>query len=111
MQNDLFDPPASHTCDPETSQIALDDHEASGKREDHKRIVELLVLRFPRLTAIELWDMASKETKAELVEPQEIRRRLTDLAQTGRVRQLPKRKCNVKGSAQTTWECCTDSMR
>ncbi len=104
MQGDLFDPPACHSSDPDTSREALDRHEDSGKREIHKRMVQLLVLRFPRLTACELWEAASDDVQAELVEMQEIRRRLTDLWKTGKVRQLDARKCTVRGSKQTTWE-------
>lgn len=104
--NDLFDPQAYHTSDPDTSRQALVEHEDSGRRKANQMIVQMLVLRYPRSTACELWDAANDDTKAKLVELQEIRRRLTDLLQTGKVRQLDARKCSVKGSKQVVWECC-----
>jgi hypothetical protein len=106
--NGLFDnlpnPPAVHTTDPETSREALDTHESSGRRERHKMIVLDLVRQFPRRTAIELWELASECEKAALKEPQEIRRRLFDLHKTGQVHQRDARKCSVRGTRMMTWE-------
>ena len=89
---DLYDPPAFHTTDPATSREALDAHESSGRRERHKAIVLDLVRQYPLRTAIELWAAASECEQAALKEPQEVRRRLFDLHQTGRVHQRPARK-------------------
>ena len=101
----IFDPPAYHTADPETSREALDSHEAAGKRDRHKTLVLELVRRAPLSTAIELWnETTTRDERFELKEPQEVRRRLTDLLKTGRVHQRDARYCRVKGSKMVTWE-------
>jgi hypothetical protein len=97
-------PPAAHTADPLTSHDALIGHEDSGKRNAHKLIVYGLVLRYPLATACELWERTTKDEREELVEMQEIRRRLYDLHKTGMVHQRDARACAVRGSKQVTWE-------
>jgi hypothetical protein len=104
----LPDPPAVHAGDPGTSAEALADHESSGRRDAHKRIVLGLVQRHPFCTAIELWtEKTTQAERRELGEPQEVRRRLTDLLKTGLVHQRDARHCRVKGSKMVTWEAAT----
>ena len=100
---DLFDPPAYHTVDPPTSRIAINAHEKRGKRESNKQIVMRLVRAHPGLTAVELWREANPDETEQLVEMQEVRRRLGDLHKTGKVRQGPIRACRIRGSKQVTW--------
>jgi hypothetical protein len=92
-----------HLCDPDTSQEAAERHDASGNRARNAEIVYRLVLRAGGLTAIELWEEASPQDKARLKEPQEIRRRLTDLRDVGRVVQGLARRCRVRGTRMVTW--------
>ena len=104
MQPDLFDLLAlSHRDDPATSREAAERHVASGRRERHAEIVLGLVQRFPAATAIELWYLATDAERAELKEPQEIRRRLVCLRKRGLVRRGPARHCTVRGTSQVTW--------
>jgi len=100
---DLPDPPSTHAHDPDTSREAIDNHEANGARARNQRLVLFLVKDHPGLTAVELWSVASDAIKADLKEMQEIRRRLVDLQAKGLVNPGPSRKCNVRGTKQTTW--------
>ena len=103
MQSSLFDPPASHTADPPTSQEAEDRITASGRRAAHKRVVLELVRLYPGCTAIELWARAPAEVVSMLKEPQEVRRRLVDLRYAGLVRQDGFKVCNIRGTRMVTW--------
>lgn len=94
----------SHNADPASSHIAAEGMTVSGKRQAHKRMVLDLCRRFPGSTAIELWGHASDADKNELREPQEVRRRLTDLLSDGAVRQGPIRSCGVRKTKMVTWE-------
>lgn len=96
--------PLSHAHDPLTSHEAADRHERSGARQRNADLVRQLAAANPGLTAIECWEAASQEVKAILKEPQEVRRRLTDLARNGAVQQGPARGCRVRGTRQVTWE-------
>lgn len=92
----LFDYiPISHTDDPSTSHESADTHTASGRREKHAAIVLDTVRRFPGFTAIELWDCCCSEEKQAMKEPQEVRRRLTDLLHSGKVVQGIAKVCSV----------------
>ncbi len=109
MQSNLFttdaygDVTMSHAHDPETSKQAAQLHLKTGRRIVNAGIVYGLVNRFPRSTAIELWTNASANEQATLKEPQEVRRRLTDLLRWGRVQQGDARPCKVRGTRQVTW--------
>lgn len=96
--------PASHRHDPATSREAASNHKLSGKQARHARIVLALVERFPRRTAIELFDVAGESDRDELKEPQEVRRRLCDLERAGLVRKCAARTCGVRGTTMVTWE-------
>lgn len=95
--------PISHACDPETSGIAAASMEASGRRQANKILVADLCRRFPGSTAIELWEHATRIEKSVLKEPQEVRRRLTDLLSDGLVIQSVARKCYVRRTKMVTW--------
>jgi hypothetical protein len=98
------DPPAVHVGDPDTSLDALNEHEASGRRDLHKMIVMGLVLRYPLKTACELFELTTPDERTELKEMQEVRRRLVDLAATGLVHQRDPRVCAVRGTKMVVWE-------
>lgn len=114
MQGKLFDlghpdmPPIFHTEDPPTSQAAADRHAKSGARQHNAAIVLRLVREFPGRTATELWQAASEADQTRLVEMQEVRRRLTDLAHAGKVVQGAERVCAVRGSRMVTWAKAED---
>ncbi len=105
--------PIAHIHDPSSSHIAAERVARSGKRARNKE----LVLRWlkvwmtkqrwdglpPPPTAIELWNLMQSDHKRLLKEPQEVRRRLTDLLADGLVRQGPQRKCRIRGTTQVTW--------
>ncbi len=95
--------PRSHSHDPITSHEAESRHTASGRRQRNADLVYDLATKHPASTAIELWDSAGAEIQSALKEPQEVRRRLTDLASVGRVQQGPPRVCRVRGTRQVTW--------
>lgn len=104
-ERSLFDDvPASHTSDPASSHQAERQHTASGRRAVHAEIVLKLLRRLPQSTAVELWQSASAAVKKELVEMQEVRRRLCDLKAKGLARQSGCRACRIKGSTMVTWE-------
>jgi hypothetical protein len=107
-QETLFDAvptnPIAHTDDPATSHEAGERVTLSGRRGAHARMVLALVRAHPGLTAIELWAIAASEAEQrELREPQEVRRRCTDLLHSGEVRQGEARRCSVRGSRMVTW--------
>jgi hypothetical protein len=106
-QLDLFDPPATHSHDPETSRLALDAHESTGARGRNQRIVLDMVKRWPGYTACELWMTATPDEIQKLKELQEIRRRCCDLESKGLVVKGPARLCRVKNTRQTTWVAFT----
>jgi hypothetical protein len=97
----LFDNPAAHTADPATSHEAAEQHTVSGRRAKHAAIVLELVRGNPGLTAVELWYVS--ERRQELHEMQEVRRRLTDLLDAGKVRQGAARRCAWRGTSMVTW--------
>jgi hypothetical protein len=96
--------PIAHNHDPAPSHEAARRLVESGRRAAHQRIVLEMVRRCPRRTAIELWAAATPPERAELKEPQEVRRRMTDLKAAGLVREAGQRRCEVRGTTQTTWE-------
>lgn len=100
---DAADNPIAHANDPATSHAAADAVTRSGRRDRHCQLVLDLVRRHPGRTAVELWSMADLDAREELAELQEVRRRLTDLAATGRVVRGPSRNCGVRGSLMVTW--------
>ncbi len=115
MQGRLFDlsspdmPPVKHLAhagDPATSHEAAAKHDATGARLRNADTVLELVRAYRGNTAIELWHLASEEQQATLKEPQEVRRRLHDLAHClpPRVRKGAARKCTVRATLQVVWE-------
>lgn len=91
-----FRNPIAHTDDPSSSREAAAKAEQTGMRKRHADRVERLVAENPGETACEL------AAKSDLGEYQ-IRRRLTDLLQAGRIVRGPQRKCSVKGTTMVTW--------
>ena len=105
-QRTLFDmgnPPATHATDPESSRVAEQRHTECGRRDAHSKLVLKMVKNFPARTAVELWEFADEAQKKALVELQEVRRRLTDLAARGLVVQCGEKICSVRGSLQVMW--------
>lgn len=97
----LFANPNVHRDDPESSALAAKAIERSRSR--HALLVLSLVKRFPGKTATELYDLADMPTRADLKEPQEVRRRLTDLQHAGLVTRGDLRKCGVRGTSMCVW--------
>ncbi len=89
-----------HSGDPLPSQMAAEKMTNSAKHEKHSRIVYELVEATPDSTAIEL--LASQDGLTEY----QIRRRLTDLKQSGAVATGFFRKCKVRGTDMLTWRVC-----
>ena len=82
-----------HTIDPETSREAIEGHR---KRKRNLDTVYDAVRAMPGLTA--------NEYAVPLpMEYMEVRRRLSDLKNKGKVRQGERRKCTVRGSNMVTW--------
>ncbi len=96
--------PNVHSGDPSSSSEAAASIEASGARERHAEIVLAMVRAMPGLTAVELWEAASKADRAELREMQRVRQRLTDLLHVGLVRQGDSRLCAVRNTKMVVWE-------
>lgn len=108
--NSLFDqpklaepfPPAAHANDPATSHEAAERHTRNGKRNANAQLVLALVETSPGLTASEYWRICTERDREQLKEPQEIRRRLSDMHDV-HVKQRSARRCTVKGTKQVTW--------
>jgi hypothetical protein len=96
--------PMAHNNDPATSHEAAQKHVRSGKRGAHCEIVLGLVQRHPGSTAVELFYLADVAERVQLKEPQEVRRRLTDLCHTGKVKQGEHRLCRRRNTKMVTWE-------
>jgi hypothetical protein len=101
---DAYGSPIVHANDPASSRHAADRHTRSGKRTRNADLVLALVKVYPRKTANELWELASDGDKAQLGDYYEVRRRLDDLRDAGKIRVHDERKCTVKGSLMQTWE-------
>ena len=95
--------PKSHTSDPATSHEAARKHAESGKFARNKAVVLEMVRARPNCTATELWDGASRNDQYILGEMQEVRRRITDLSQEGKIVCGPARACRIKGSSMLVW--------
>jgi hypothetical protein len=87
-----------HRDDPATSKRAAMEHERSGARVRHVDMVVSTVWAFPGFTAAEL-----HRDRFCTWELQEVRRRLTDAKNAGRLRRGPSRRCRVRGRASVTW--------
>ena len=96
--------PLAHTDGPTTSHEAIERHTESGKRETHCDAVETLVASFSGRTSRELACVWPSHSTAEDIDLTELRRRLTDLLNQGRVKQGEPRKCRVAGTQAVTWE-------
>ena len=102
-QGSLFGNPIVHTNDPATSRESAQRVERTGRRSRHVHIIVGLVTAHPGSTACELWEKAAPDTRRELKEMQEIRRRLTDAVEVELVVRGPARVCAVRGTKQSTW--------
>lgn len=95
--------PISHECDPTSSHVAAEQHTGSGRRNRNAQLVlDLVWLCGGGLTCCEMWDRASLDTREQLKEMQEIRRRCSDMLGV-HVKQGPARKCSIKGTKQVVW--------
>lgn len=86
----------SHSHDPATSPKAVRDLNDSGGRAIHAKIVYDMVEAHPFSTAPEI----QKHTG---LDEYQVRRRLTDLKNQGKVQRGQTRTCSIKGSSMTTW--------
>ena len=91
--------PLAHTDDPASSHEAVERHTKSGRRETHCAYVYTLVRVVPGRTSREL--LQSDATKR--IDLTELRRRLTDLKNQGRIERGEQRTCRVAGTKAATW--------
>ncbi len=106
--------PLAHTDGPATSHEAVERHTESGGRATHCYTVYQLVHEHPHRTSRELYaclrivlycgEMGGRLGKTEPdIDLTELRRRLTDLKNQGRIVQGESRKCRVAGTRAVTW--------
>jgi len=95
MTGDLF--ARARRTDPETSHIAAEKIEASGKAATDRQLALYLVKRYPSSTAWELARFAGHPDRHR------VSRRLTELRQGGLIQNDGKRKCRVSGALMMTW--------
>lgn len=88
--------PAARTADPITSQLAADEHTASGKRGRHIGIVIDAVRRHPGKTSAELAPLCA-------LERHEVARRTSDAERCGAIRKGQIRRCDTSGRSAVTW--------
>lgn len=81
---------------PETSREALAQHEQSGNRETHLRIVLECVRENPGLTATQLCELLP-------LGEYQVRRRLTDLRNQELIRRGDEVRCPIRGTLMVTW--------
>lgn len=89
--------PVSRFSDPASSHAAASEQDASGRRNEHARVVLHVVRNMPGLTYREI------ARRLQHLEPVEIMRRLNDLAHAGEVERGAQRKCNASGRLALTW--------
>lgn len=100
--------PIVHRNDPSPSLEAAQRITRSGIRQRNADIVLSILRRAHRnrldCTACEIWGLlATPQERQQLVELQEVRRRLTDLQHDGKVIATGERIGRVRSSKQTTW--------
>lgn len=91
----------SHRDDPSTSRDAIAALTANGGRSQHMAIVLDAVKSHPGLTACELISVSG-------LDEYQVRRRLCDLKNAGRLVHGDRRICSVKGSSMVTWRIATE---
>ncbi len=98
--------PLAHADGPSTSHEAAARHTESGDRFTNCRRAECLVRSYSGGTSAELWDIycAWNLPKVRVLDLTELRRRLTDLKNQGRIVQGDKRRCRVAKTQAVTWE-------
>ncbi len=96
-----FTNPISHTDDPGTSAEAAAIITANGMRARHAERILVMIRAHPESTAIEL---ASHQTGEERLNEYQIRRRLVDLEDAGKVQKGPARACRIRGTKMVTWK-------
>ncbi len=93
--------PLAHTDGPSTSHEAVARHSESGRRATHCGQVFGIVSTWPGRTSRELESHAQVLYAIDLTE---LRRRLTDLKNQGRIVQGDQRRCRVAGTLAVVWE-------
>ena len=91
--------PLAHTTDPSSSHEAVERHTKSGRRVTNCERVYGVVKRYPGWTAKEL----SYFGIAHRIDAHELRRRLTDLKNQGRIERGEQRTCRIAGTKACTW--------
>ena len=97
--------PLAHTDGPSTSHEAVERHTKSGRRETHCQVVERLVRLHPRETSAELAErlFGFHLWGGRKIDLTELRRRLTDLKNQGRIVQGESRRCLIAQTSAVTW--------
>jgi predicted transcriptional regulator len=93
----LFRNPIAHANDPSTSHEAARRIDELGTRSRHADVIYREIERRPLQTAPEIAHECG-------LEEYQVRRRLTDLKDAGRIRGSNMRKCRIKGTNMITWE-------
>ena len=89
--------------DPETSKLAAEEIESSGKAESHRQMVldaiTLHELKYPHGVGPTFGELA----EVIGLDRVEVMRRLNDLAKDGKVIKAAARKCAIAGTSCSTW--------
>lgn len=96
-QSAIYFPTAVRVTDPVSSHVAHDEHTASGRRARHAEDVFAVVESRPGLTYREV------ASYINWLEPVEVMRRLSDLAEQGRAERGEQRTCSISGRRSLTW--------
>lgn len=99
MMAELTPTPLAHSNDPASSHEAVERHTKSGRRWTHGETVYMLVRRCGKDTSRELAEHAAFYD----IDLTELRRRLTDLKNKGRIERGEQRICRVAGTKACTW--------
>lgn len=109
QQLDLFADPApvvvarARKSDPETSKLAAEDIESSGKAESHRQMIldaiTLHELKYPHGVGLTFHEIAD----ATELDDHAVMKRLNDLAKAGRIMKAAARACRIKGTSCSTW--------
>ena len=97
-QSEMFD--RAHGLDPESSHMAVARHIESGNCHTNAEIILEVIKKNQPMTAAELAYIDDRLCKMGIVE---VRRRLSDLKNLGRVKRLPCVKCKVATTMACQW--------
>lgn len=94
----------THRNDPQSSIIAAQHMEDSGKRSSHKMLVKSVIIAHPGCTAGEIADLCELSAV-------EVRRRITDLKYDKAVWPGDIRVCSIEGTKQQTYHSSNEARQ